>query len=63
MLARRQHFRMPLDADDKGVSGAFDAFDDAVAGHGIYDQAAAQSLDRLVMRRIHFGMTAPDDFA
>ena len=40
-VARRQHFRVPLDTDDKGVAGAFNAFDDAVAGYGIDDQAAA----------------------
>ena len=40
-LARRQHFRVPLHTDDKGVAGAFDAFDDAVAGYGIDDQATA----------------------
>jgi len=61
-LARRQYFRVPLHTDDKCVAGAFDAFDDAVAGYGIDDQAAAQSLDRLVVRRIDLGMSAPDNF-
>jgi len=60
-LARRKHFRVPLHANDKSMAGAFDAFDDPIARHGVNDQAAAQCLHRLVMCCIDLGMGASDD--
>ena len=43
------------------MAGAFDSFDDTIAGCCVDDQAAADSLHRLVMRGVDLGMTAPDD--
>ena len=40
---------------------ALDPFDDAVNGDGVDDQTAAQSFDRLVMRRIDLCLISPDN--
>ncbi len=52
-LARRQNFRMPLDAEHKAVAGAFDPLDHTVSGDGIDNEAAAESLHRLMVRGVH----------
>jgi len=52
LASGRENFGMPLHADDKSVARAFDSFDHAVIGDGIDDQAFAELLDRLVMRRV-----------
>lgn len=40
-IARRKYFRVPLHAEDKAMTGALDAFDDAIARGGVDDQSAA----------------------
>ena len=40
---------MPLHAENKMMSDAFDAFDDPVVGDRVEDESLAQSFDRLMM--------------
>lgn len=59
----RQHFGMPLHADDKTMARAFDPFDHAVIRNGVDDQAFAELFDRLVMRRVDLKARSTHDGA
>ena len=59
----REHFGMPLHADDKTVARAFDPFDHAVVGDGVGNQTFAKLFDRLVMAGVDLEAAALNDGA
>src|SRR5918996_468771 len=61
-LSRRQHFRMPLQAKDKLMIGAFDSFDHAVLSNRIDDYTATEFFDRLVVPCVHLQSLSLDNF-
>ena len=61
-LTRRQHFGMPLHAQNETVAYAFDALDDAIFGDGVDGEPAAEMLDGLMMTGIHPYARAAHDF-
>ena len=61
LVALKQEFGVPLQAEEKRVAGMFDRFDDAIGRRCAGDQCAAHAFHRLVMGAVHLHTRAFDD--